>query len=571
MNKHDIIDVLNEIGVLLEIKGESFFKSKAYYEASRAIELMDEDIELLVNEDRLKEVKGFGTALTQKIRELVTTGRLAYYEELKESIPHGLIDMLKIPGLGPKKVRAVYEKLGITTIGELKYACLENRLTKLTGFGEKTQQKILEGIENLNKYAGKFLYPHAYRLASELLKPLKESIHVVRCSECGSLRRKKEVIKDIDILVSCSKSSEIMDIFTKHPLVETITSKGDTKSSVILREGISADLRVVTDKEYPYALHHFTGSKEHNTALRHLAKQMGIKMNEYGLFKDNLLIECITEEDIFRVFGMEFIPPELRENNGEFAAASSGMLPKLIEQKDVRGIFHVHTNYSDGSCSIADLVTYCIQMGYSYIGISDHSQTAYYAGGLKVDDIKRQHEEIDKLNEKSGNFKILKGIELDILPDGSVDYNDEVLSWFDFTIASVHSSFSMDEQEMTDRVIKAMKNKYVNILGHPTGRLLLSREPFKIDMKEIIKIAAQENVILEINANPHRLDMDWRYLKSALEEGCMFVISPDAHSIEGINDIEYGINVARKGWLAAENVINTMDIGNIAGLLNIGH
>jgi DNA polymerase (family 10) len=566
MNKHDIINVLNEIGVLLEIKGESFFKSKAYYDAARAIELMDEDIELLVKENRLKEIKGFGTALSQKIGELVTTGKLIYYESLKESIPQGLIDMLKISGLGPKKVRAVYEKLGITTIGELKYACMENRLTKLTGFGEKTQQKILEGIENLNKYAGKFLYPPAFRLASELLKSLRQSSHVIRCSECGSLRRKKEVIKDIDILVSCNDSSQIMDIFTKHPLVETITSKGDTKSSVILNEGISADLRVVTDKEYPYALHHFTGSKEHNTALRHLAKQMDIKMNEYGLFKDDLLIECSTEEDIFKVFGLTYIPPELRENNGEFTAAASGNLPNLISSMDIKGIFHVHTNYSDGSCSIEDLVKYCIQKGYSYIGISDHSQTAYYAGGLKVDDIKKQHEEIDMLNEKYCDFRILKGIELDILPDGSVDYNEEILSWFDFTIASVHSSFNLDEQEMTSRVIKAMKNKHVSILGHPTGRLLLSREPFKIDMKEIIKTTAEEKVILEINANPHRLDMDWRYLKSALEQGCRFVISPDAHSLEGINDVEYGVNIARKGWLKAENVINTMDTGKIAAL-----
>lgn len=564
MNKHDIIQILNEIGVLLEIKGESFFKSKAYYEAARTIELMDEDIELLVKEDRLKELKGFGTALSQKIGELVTTGKLVYYENLKESIPNGLIDMLKIPGLGPKKVRAVYEKLGITTIGELKYACLENRLTKLSGFGEKTQQKILEGIENLNKYAGKFLFPHGYRLANELIKSLKQSGAIIRCSECGSLRRKKEVIKDIDILVSCNDSSQVMDIFTKHPLVETITSKGDTKSSVILHDGISADIRVVSDKEYPYALHHFTGSKEHNTALRHLAKQMGIKMNEYGLFKDDLLIDCSTEEDIFNVFGLSYIPPELRENNGEFEAASRGNLPNLITLNDIKGIFHVHTNYSDGSNSIEDIVKFCIQKGYSYLGISDHSQTAYYAGGLKVDDIKKQHEEIDNLNRKYSNFRILKGIELDILPDGGLDYDDEVLSWFDFTIASVHSSFNMDEKDMTERVIKAMKNKHVTILGHPTGRFLLSREPYKIDMKEIIRTAAKENVVLEINANPHRLDMDWRYLKSAMEEGCMFVISPDAHSLEGINDVEYGINIARKGWLSAANVINTRDWTNLS-------
>jgi len=567
MDKREIAEILNNIGMLLEISGESFFKSKAYYQAARTIELLDEDIEVLIKEDRLKDIKGFGKALTQKINELVTTGRLEYYEKLKESVPPGLLDMLRIQGLGPKKIRTIYENLGITTLGELKYACLENRLARLPGFGDRTQAKVLEGIENLGKYAGQFYYFHAMNLAQQLKKSLEDSGLVIRCSEGGSLRRKKETVKDIDILASSNNASELMEIFTNHPLVVQVTSKGDTKSSVFLKDGIAADLRVVSDEEYPYALHHFTGSKEHNTALRHIAKQQGIKVNEYGLFKEDKLIKCETEEDIFKVFCMSYIPPELRENNGEFEAAREGVIPELIDTKDIRGIFHVHTNYSDGSNSIEDLVKACIERGYSYLGISDHSQTAYYAGGLKPDDIKRQHEEIDRLQNKYPEFLILKGIELDILPDGSLDYDDEILSSFDFTIASVHSSFLLDEEKMTERVIKAIKNKYVTILGHPTGRILLSREPIKINMNEVIKTAAKENVVLEINANPHRLDLDWRFCKAAKEEGCRFVISPDAHRIDGLDDVAYGVNVARKGWLTSIDVINTLEGKQLQKLL----
>lgn len=567
MDKHEVSKILNDIGLLLEIQGESFFKSKAYYDASRTLEFLDEDLEELISTGRLKEIKGIGTALTQKITELVTTGRLEYYEKLKETIPQGLIDMLKIPGFGPKKVAQVYKRLGITTLGELKYACEENRLTKLAGFGEKTQEKILKGIENLNSYSNQFHYPFAKSIADIIISDLKDSGQVIRVSEGGSLRRKKETVKDIDILVSSNSANVVVEIFTNHPLVGSVTSKGETKSAVILKDGINVDLRVVSDEQYPYALHHFTGSKEHNTALRHIAKKQGIKVNEYGLFKDDEIIKCFDEKDIFKFFGMDYIVPELRENNGELEAASINQLPRIIEDKDIKGILHVHTTYSDGANTIEEMVKHSIELGYSYLGITDHSKSAYYAGGLLEDDIKRQHEEIDRLNEKYSNFLILKGIELDILPDGSVDYGEDILSLFDFTIASVHSSFNMDEDKMTQRVIKAINNKYVTILGHPTGRLLLSREPFKINLGEIIKVCASENVFLEINANPHRLDMDWRLLKGAKDEGCKFVICPDAHRVEGLNDLKYGINTARKGWLEKGDVINTLDASEFSFLI----
>ena len=570
MDRHEITRILEEIGMLLEMKGEIFFKSKAYYDAARTVELLEEDIETLIAEDRLRKLKGFGEALTAKITELVTTGRLEYYEKLKASIPPGLMDMMKIEGLGPKKVKAIYDNLGISTVEELKYACLENRLAGLAGFGEKTQAKVLEGIENLGRYSGQYLFPVAMELATQLVNALRESGLVIRCSEGGSLRRRKETVKDVDILASSMDSASVMDFFTTHPLISGIISKGDTKASVALLNGINVDLRVVEDSQYPYALHHFTGSREHNTALRHLARQNDLKMNEYGIFhgEEEELVVCRSEEDIFGVFGMQYIPPELRENNGELEAALEGRLPVLLESKEIRGVIHLHSVYSDGSNTIEELVNACMSKGYSYMGLTDHSRTAVYAGGLKLDDIKRQHEEIDSLRKKYTGFRIFKGIELDILPDGSLDYDDETLLLFDFTIASVHSSHGMDEARMTERVIKALKNKYVTMLGHPTGRLLLSREPIRINMSEIIKTAAEYKVILEINTNPHRLDLDWRFCKAARDAGCSFVLSPDAHSLREIDDIEYGVNVARKGWLRASDVVNTMLPDEFDGFLN---
>jgi len=563
MDKREVINILNNIGMLLEIKGESFFKSKAYYDAARQIEMIEDELETLVREDRLKEIKGFGKALTEKITELINTGSMEYYERLRSSIPDGLVEMTKIPGLGPKKVRAIYENLKIDAIEELKKACLEDRISRLPGFGSKTQEKILEGIENMGKYKDSFLFPEAMEYALDLINYLKESDYVIRCSEAGSLRRRKETVKDIDILASSSDSEKVMDLFATHPLVDRVVSSGGTKTSVVLKNGINADLRVVNDEEYPYALHHFTGSKEHNTEMRHMAKQQGIKMNEYGLFKDDMLIGCKTEEDIFNVFNMQYIPPELRENAGEIEAAMRREIPELVQGSDIKGVLHVHSNYSDGFNSMEELVQACISKGYAYLGITDHSMSAYYAGGLKPSDLKRQHDEIERLKEKYKGFHIFKGIELEILPDGSVDYGDEVPEFFDFTIASVHSSFSMSEEKMTERVIKAMKSGFVDILGHPSGRLLLAREPYRINMNEIIKAAASCGVILEINANPHRLDLDWRFCKAAKEEGARFAICPDAHDISGIDDIRFGVNVARKGWLTAGDIINTLDAEGI--------
>lgn len=567
MDKRTVANILNEIGLLLELKGENPFKSRAYYNAARIIEVLDEDLETLVKEGRLKDVKGIGEALEKKITELVTTGKLKYYEELKQSVPLGLVEMLKIPGLGPKKIKTLYDKLGITTIGELEYACIENRLLSLPGFGEKTQKKIFEGIQFIKQFSGHHLYFEAYEEAVKLKEYLESTGLVIRCEIAGSIRRKKEIVKDIDILATSAQPEKLMECFVNYQGIKDVVAKGDTKASVVLNSGINADLRVVKDEEFPYALHHFTGSKEHNTAMRHRAKAMGIKMNEYGLFKGDVLISCASEEEIFEKLNLCYIPPELRENAGEIEAAEKGEIPVLVEEKDLKGIFHVHTTYSDGRNSLTDIVQRARELGYSYIAITDHSKSAFYAAGLNEERLLEQWEEIEALNREYDDIVILKGIEVDILPDGSLDYSDDVLEKFDLVIASIHSHFKMGREEMTRRVVKAIENKYVHIIGHLTGRLLLSRDGYEIDVYEVIEAAREHGKVIEINSSPYRLDLDWRYIKQAKERGVKFAICPDAHSIEGLEDVKYGIGIARKGWLEAKDVINTYEIQQVLDFL----
>lgn len=562
MEKEKVVEVLREIALLLQLKGENPFKVRAYEKGARVIELLEEDLDLLVKEKRLQEIDGIGKALKEKIEELVTTGRLLYYEELRKEFPDTLFELFKVPGLGPKKIQLLYNKLGITSLGELEYACLENRLLSLPGFGEKTQQNILKGISYLKRYRSMYLFSEAWAVANDMLEQIKKLPGVGQAHVAGSLRRRKELVKDIDILAESSSPEALMDWFTSQEEVDEVIAKGDTKSSIRLKNGMAVDIRVVSSQQYPYALHHFTGSKEHNTALRHIARSRGIKMNEYGMFKgeEGILIPCKSEAEIFNALGMDYIPPELRENYGEIEAALNGSLPELVRAEDIKGIFHVHTNYSDGRTSLQEIAEAAMALGYSYIGIADHSQSAFYANGLTAEDIIRQHQEIDELNRRyEGRFKILKGIESDILPDGSLDYPDEILASFDFVIASIHSRFSMDRDAMTERIIKAIENPYTTILGHPTGRLLLSREGYSVDMDAILEQAAKHGVCVEINSNPHRLDLDWRWCRKAKELGIPLVISPDAHDIAGLYDVYYGLGIARKGWLTRDDIINCLD------------
>lgn len=567
MTNQEIAAILEEIAVLLELKGENPFKARAYENAARTIGSLDESIEELAQKEGLKGIPGLGEALIQKITELVQTGHMTYYEGLRVEIPEGLIMMTRIPGLGPKKAKAIYDQLGIASIDDLKAAGEAGKLAGLPGFGARTEEKILAGIAFLAQYQNQFLYDIAENMAMNIEQRLKNHPHILRASIAGSLRRKKEIVKDIDAVASIDDDShrdEIMGFFTTMPEVVSITGKGDTKSSVVLTNGMAMDLRLVTDNEYPFALHHFTGSKEHNVKLRHISHEHGLKINEYGIYRGEELLPCADESELYATLGMDFIPPEMREDRGEVEAALEHRLPKLVELGDLKGILHVHSTWSDGHVSIREMALACKKLGYSYLGICDHSKVAAYAHGLTEDRLIEQHTEIDRLNsEFAGEFYILKGTECDILRDGNLDYSNETLAKFDFVVVSVHSMFNLTEEEQTARILKALENPFTSILGHPTGRILLGREGYKLNQEAVIEHAGKFKVSIEINSNPLRLDLDWRYLRQAKEQGVKISINPDAHNPEGLADVRYGIGIARKGWLTASDIINTLKIEDL--------
>jgi DNA polymerase (family 10) len=565
-----IIEIFEEIGTLLEIKGENPFKSKAYYNAAKTLSSID-NLEEKIKNKRLKEIKGIGDALSKKIEEYSETGRLEYFEELKREIPPSLLELTDIPNLGPKKINVLFKELGIMNVGELEYACRENRLVTLPGFGEKTQEKILKGIEFVKRHKGEFLFGDIYPEAESIKGRFQAAAAAQLVEVCGSIRRRKEIVKDIDILVSGKDREALSSFFTAMPEVDEILLKGDTKTSCRLKSGIEADLRVVSEAEFPFALLYFTGSKEHNVRLRGISKKKGWKLNEYGLFEGVNSFDLSSEEEIYRLLDLTYIPPELREDMGEIEEARAGKLPELVNLFDIKGVFHVHTEFSDGVDSIEKMADAAKKMGFSYIGISDHSKSAFYAGGLNPDDIFRQWEIIDSLNERNKDFCIFKGIESDILPDGSLDYNEEILNGFDFIIASIHSNFNLKRDDQMKRILKALENPYTTMLGHPTGRLLLSRDEYDIDMRTVIDEASERGVIMELNASPYRLDIDWRYLKYAKEKGVMISINPDAHAASGIAEIIYGIGIARKGWQEKGDVFNTKSAEEIKNIIQKRH
>ena len=571
LTKKEVARILEEIGILLELSGENPFKSRAYYAAARTISAFEGDLADAVSDNRLSGLRGIGNALTLKITELVETGKLDYYENLKASIPAGLTDMLKIQGLGPRKIWILYNMLGIETMVELESACLANRLINLSGFGRKTQEKILSGIEKTKMYKSRRLYADVIDEAEAILAKVRNHPAAISAEIAGSLRRRMETVKDIDILISTEKAHDLAMFLKSFPGTSGIIAGGDTKISITTVSGINVDFRLVSPAEFPYALHHFTGSKEHNVAMRGRAKTMNLKMNEYGLFAGDILVACASEEEIFKKLGLSFIPPELREDRGEIAAAEKGSLPVLVELSDIKGILHVHTNASDGLDTIESIFQAVQEMNLDYVGICDHSKSAGYAGGLSEEEIERQHRCIDAINRDFGHPYIFKGIESDILPDGSLDYDDAVLERFDFIIAAVHSNFTMSEKDMTSRILKALDNPATTILAHPTGRLLLEREAYGISMEQVIARAAEQGKILELNANPHRLDLDWRWCKYAKELGVKIAINPDAHTIETLNHIRFGINIAKKGWLSPSDCINCLGVKEIKTLFGLNH
>ncbi|HLY75402.1 MAG TPA: DNA polymerase/3'-5' exonuclease PolX [Planctomycetota bacterium] len=565
MNTPQVVEILETIARILEIQDENPFKVRAYQNGARALESLPGDLRTLIEQKKLGEVKGIGKALEEKISQLVTTGKMDYYEDLRKDVPPGVLEMLAIPNFGPKKARVVWKDLGISSIEGLRQAAAEHRLASLKGFGEKTEKKILEGIQFLQKNAGQYLLSDALPVARRLVEHLRAHETVRRVSIAGSLRRWKEVVRDVDLLASSDHAAAVMEHFLKADGVAEVLGKGDTKTSVRMTSGMQVDLRVVTDAQFPAALAYFTGSKEHNVSLRQLAQKKGLKINEYGLMEGANNIELPDEAGLYKALGLPYVPPELRENTGEIER----QLPtQLIDFKSLRGVFHTHSTWSDGSAEIDAMAEKARSMGLSYMGLSDHSKAAAYANGLDEDRLAKQMMEIDRLNRNWNDFRILKGLECDILPDGSLDLNPEILGRLDFVIGSVHSRFEMSEKEMTDRVCKAIANEHFDILGHPTGRLLLSRDGYKLDLGRVLETAQKHSKIVELNAYPNRLDLDWVHCRRAKELGVMLAINPDAHSTADLENIEYGIATARRAWLEKMDVLNTRELDEVLEILN---
>ncbi|NUN97131.1 MAG: DNA polymerase/3'-5' exonuclease PolX [Candidatus Omnitrophica bacterium] len=569
LEKKEIVAILEEIGVLLELAGENPFKTRAYEAAARTLEADPRSLEDLIQSGELGKIKGIGKALEEKVVTLATTGELDYYSALRARFPESLFDLLRIPGFGPKKVKAVYEKLDIASLDALEAAAREGKLRALDGFGAKTEQNILEGIERVRAYQGRVLLPLAEQAAVPLFEWIRDHLDTIRSSLCGSLRRRRETIKDIDLLASSEKPDGILETFVKHPSVVKVTGHGGTKASVVLKSGMNADLRVVADEEFPFALNYFTGSKEHNTEMRARAKERGLRLNEYAFTReDGSRLLCKDEEEIYRTVGLEYVPPELRECTREFEWAEADKIPELLGYGDLMGTLHCHTTASDGAADLEQMAAAAEALGYQYLGIADHSKSAAYAGGLDEKRLARQWSEIDSFNKKSKGIRLLKGSEVDILKDGSLDFAEEVLADCDYAVASIHSLLNLDEAAMTQRLVRAIESPGITFLGHLSGRLLLQREPYPLNLAKVLDAAARNGKWIEINANPWRLDLDWRASMEAKERGILLVINPDAHSTEGISDNRYGIDVARRAGLAQADVANTRPLKEFLKILS---
>jgi DNA polymerase (family X) len=578
MDKDQVAEILVEIGTLLELQGENPFKTRAYLNAARTIESLNEPLAKLAAEKRLGEIKGVGEALEQKITELVETGKLKYYDDLKASIPPGLIEMLEIPGVGPKKIQTLHKKLKIDSIKKLEAACKSGKIAELDGFGEKTAANILEGIERRRAYASKHLLSDALLAAEPLLENLRQHPDVIRCSSAGSLRRFKEVIGDIDLLASSKKPADAIEFFVSQPDVIKVTAKGETKASVILEGGIQCDLRVVSDKEFPFALAYFTGSKEHNIVMRQRAIQRGLRLNEYGLFKSKeetrdpkLLVPCRDEAEIFSKLDLPYIEPELREDHGEFAAAEKNELPRLVEWTDLKGSLHNHSTWSDGHNTLEEIARQMEELGFEYWAITDHSKSSYQANGLDAKRLSQQIKEIKEINEqlakRGGEFRLLTGIEVDILKSG-LDFDDKILAGLDVVVASLHVPAN-NEAENTKRLIRAAQNPFVDIIAHPTGRLLLEREAYPVNTQAVIDACAETGTWVELNCNPHRFDLDWRLWPYAKSKGVKCVINPDAHRNANAGFLRLGAGIARKGWLGKEDIINALSFKHLIKRLRL--
>jgi DNA polymerase (family 10) len=567
MDNFRVVEIFRNIVSILEIKNDNPFRIRAYQRATDSIEGMAEDFENLVNQDRLTEVEGIGKDLSQKIKEIVTTGKLKFYEDLKKTIPEGLLELLKIPSVGPKTAKLLYDQLRIKSIKDLEDAIVKDELKGIFGIKQKSVENILKGIQFLKKGRERMPLAVALGVSDEFIGVLKKIKEVKQISSAGSLRRKKETVRDIDILVISRNPDKIMEAFVKLPQVKEILVKGETKSSVRTKDDIQIDCRVVEEKSFGAALLYFTGSKNFNIHIRMMAQKIGLKINEYGVFRTKKFLAGKTEEEIFKLFRMSYIEPELREDAGEIELALADKLPQLLKFEDIKGDLHVHSKWSDGGNTIEEIARAAQGKGYSYIGISDHSQSLKVARGLSVADLKLKKKEIERINKNLRGFRVLYGTEVDIDSDGNIDYQDAVLKEFDIVIAAIHMGFKQSRERLTERIKRACENKYVHIIAHPTGRLWGTRDAYELDFNQVLKVAQETNTYLEINAFPQRLDLSEQNARLSKEKGVKLVINTDAHSSEHLADMQLGIYVARRGWLTPDDVVNTLPVEKLLKVL----
>jgi len=586
MTKSQIAEVLEEIATLLELKDENPFKIRAYVNAARSLETFGGNLGDLQDEEALAKIPGVGKAIAAKIKELAGTGKLKYLEELRAEFPAAILELFSISGLGAKKIKALYQQLHISSIEQLREACESGRVAQLPGFGETTQTKICTAIEQRAKHSGYFQFGQIAAETESLRRDLAAHVDALQVDVAGSYRRRREIVRDVDLVVATKKPVAITEFLIKHALVESIIAQGPTKTSVRLRSGIQCDLRVVSSAEYPFALNYFTGSKEHNIEMRSRALQRGWTLNEYRLAclppnpeskkvragraakRSKIKIPPVRDEaDLYRALGLDFVPPELRENCGEFEAAEKHLLPRLLEQENLRGTFHCHTVASDGHNTLEEMAAAAQELGLEYLGIAEHSKSSIQAHGIDASKLRSQIATIRKLNKKLDGFRLFAGVECDILRDGKLDFDDEILAELDFAVASIHSVFNLSEAEMTKRIIRAMENPFITILAHPTGRLLLKRDPYLVDVPAVLEAAAATGTWIELNAAPKRLDLDWRWWPLAKQKGVKCVINPDAHRTERLQDLWFGVGIARKGWLTKADVMNCLTLSKIESAL----
>ncbi len=568
VHNKEIADLFNQLADLLEIEGANPFRVRAYRNAARCIVDAPHSLaERVKAKEDLTELPGIGKDLAKKIETIVNTGHLPALEKEAKQVPHALIDMMSLPSLGPKRVKKLYEILNIKNLEDLKKAADQHKISQLPGFGTKTEDKILSELKRINKTSKRYLLADVEDIAEELTAFLKKIPGVSDVTVAGSFRRRCETVGDLDILVTNKKGAEVINAFVKFPKVKEILAQGSTRSTVRLSSGLQVDLRVVPKVSYGAAMHYFTGSKAHNIELRNRAVKKGWKFNEYGVYQDDKCLARKTEQEIYHLLELPYIPPELRENRGEFEAAEKNQLPRLIELSDIRGDFHLHTTETDGVDNLEDMVNAAIQLGYEYIAITDHTQNLKMVKGQDEKRVLKQIKKIQQLNNKVAPFRILTGAEVDILQDGRLDLSDEVLSQLDITVCSIHSHFNLSEKDQLNRVLKAMENPYFRVFGHPTGRLLNRREPYAIDLELIMKAAKKHGHFLELNAQPSRMDLDDQHCRMAKEYGVKLVISTDAHSKAQLHNMRFGVGQARRGWIEKDDILNTLPLTKLVKVL----